>query len=223
MFSDMLYYLGFLPQILQIGILSACALVGYRTFNTSNAYLNQPVIVFLCYYTLTKFIYFIFGIKNYTAIVFIIITLYLMYKLFVRLGLLGLLLSIIMVLWINSLNIYTIILSHPFFNIAVLLIAIHIISQFMDISYFKEILYLVIFIPLLILLNPAVIIEVLFLFEILIRCLFQSHICIDGIAKFFCFIVTCFVGVYLIELAFAHFLLMLIIVLIVRFILKIIS
>lgn len=223
MFTDMLYYLGFLPKIVQIGILIVCALVGFQTLKTSSNYLNQPILVFLCYYTMARFIKFLFGTNNSTAALWIILIIYFGYMLFVRLGLWGIVISIIILLCINGLNIYSTILSHPIFNIAVTLIAIHIICSFMDISLFREIVYLILSIPLLIFINPAMIVEAVFLFEILIRCIFKSHICIDSIAKFFCFIVTCFIGVYLIELAFAHFWLSLIILLVISFILKTIS
>ena len=223
MFLDMLYFLGLLPKILQIGILIIFGLVSYRIFSNSNTYLTQPVFIFLCYYTLTKLIYFIFGISNSTVAIFIILMIYFAYVLFVRLGLLGILLSIIVFIWINSFNTYTTILTYPIFTVVITLSAIHIISQFIDISIFKEIVYLIIAIPLLLFIKPSLILEAVFLFELLIRCIFQSKIYIDGVAKFFCFIITCFTGVYLIELIFAHFWLSVIIILIIRFILKIIS
>lgn len=223
MFNSLLYYLGFLPKIFQIVILIVFAIISYRTLTTSSSYTIQPPLALLVYYALTRLLNFVFGINNLTTILWIIVGIYFAYVLFERLGMLGIILFIVVLSWIFLLTNQVAIFANPIFNIIVILIGIHIISQFIEISFFRQAIYSILSIALTFFIPPAVLLEIVFLFEALIRCFFESFSGIDIAVKFAGLFVVCFLGVYLIEFAFAHFLLALIIFFVLRFIYKIIS
>lgn len=224
MFSTLLYYLGFLPKIFQIFILIFCALVSIWTLKVQGGNLVQPAIGFLCYYAIIRFLRFLFGINNPTTLLWIILGIYLAFILYDRFYILGAFLFIIILSWALFFSNHNIIgFLSPILNIVLVLVLIYAISQFIDISSFRVIVYLIIAIPLLMFFNPETILEIVFLFEMLVRCFKDALFGLDGFILFLCMFILCFFGVYVIELAFAHIIISIVLIIVILYILNTIS
>ncbi len=216
MYAHILYYLGFLPGAIQILILLLCGAISFFTLRSSNQRQSEPILALLTSYLFLRVVRFIASgpIRDWTMILWFLLGLFLLFKLVSKFGFLGLIGAVLVAYMV----IIRMSLIGSLIDTIVTLVGIIIIVRMLKLGFVKLLTYLAIGGILSFFTEAVIVFEVILLLETLMRCLFtedSEFTGLNGFAQFIFLFIVSFTGVYLIELAFAHLLVMVIVTILV--------
>lgn len=200
MFFNALYCFGFLPKAIQLIALVIFFLVTIRTLKNMNSYETEPCILIIGFYFFRRMIEWLvsFKIQDWTLAFRIIFLIAFLVFLIQKIKFWGILICLLatrlMFIFNNELSI--------FYSSIITTITIIFLKTILNFSNLKLLTYIVLGILIGIFGGPVISIEAIILIELLIRCIVQNEL--NGLSRFISLFISMFTFAYLIELAFAH-------------------